>query len=113
MTIERFYKIEALIRVPIDHEFPADTRQAVHMQYKNEATASDLLLEEIKNLLNNAGFRVESLATGLSAYRVLDDETGQVLYRTSHGNATLEITADEALSAIGKSVQKINEWDFE
>lgn len=112
MTIERFYTITATIRVPIDHEFPADTRHAVLMQFKNEATTSDLLLEEIKNLLDNAGFRVESLATGLSAYRVLDDETGEVLYRTSHGNATLEMKPEEALEQIGKSVQNINNWNL-
>lgn len=79
MTIERFYTVSATISVPVDHEFPADTRQAVAMHFKpNEITTSELVLEEIRNLLDNAGFGVESIATGLTSYRVLDD-TGKVL----------------------------------
>jgi len=112
MTIERFYMIEALIRVPIEHEFPADARQTVLMQFKGDATTSDLVLEEVKNLLDGAGFKVESLATGLTDYRVIDDEKGKVLYRTN-GASKVEMTESEALSAIGKSIQKINEWNFE
>jgi GH18 family chitinase len=79
MTIERFYKVQININLPIDHEFPSDVRSAVFNDWKDEITNSDLLLEEIRQALTKAGLLVESLSVGLNSYRVIDEITGTVL----------------------------------
>ncbi len=79
MTIERSYKVQISINLPIDHEFPSDVRSAVFNDWKDEITNSDLLLEEIRQTLTKAGLLIESLSVGLNSYRVIDETTGTVL----------------------------------
>lgn len=79
MTIERFYKVQINIKLPIDHEFPSDVRSAVFNDWKDEITNSDLLLEELRQTLTKAGLLIESLSVGLNSYRVIDEKTGTVL----------------------------------
>ena len=89
MTIDRYYKIEAVVRVPLDHEFPESVRSDCFMQYKGDTATSDLVLEEIRQLLERAMLPVESLSVGLRNWRVTDNSTGEqvVLRDTSDPQA--------------------------
>jgi len=78
MTIHRYYALEASLRIGTDHEFPAEVRSEAFLQFKGDTTASDLVLEEIRQLLESAGYRVESIGVGLIDYRVIGD-SGEVL----------------------------------
>lgn len=79
MTIDRLYKVEVAVHLPLDFEFSQESRNVVFGQFKNDATTSDLLLEEIRQKLSELKLTVRSLSVGLSAFRVVDDSTGAVL----------------------------------
>lgn len=65
MAISRYYKIEAVVRVPIEHEFPESVRQDCFMRLKGETTASDMVLEQVRHILREAGMPAESIHAGL------------------------------------------------
>ena len=79
MTVERFYKIEAVVSVPLEHRFPEEIRQACYLRLKGDITTSDLLLEEIRAILLQAGLPIESLSAGMIDWRVSDEKTGAIL----------------------------------
>ncbi|NBO56789.1 MAG: hypothetical protein EBU84_19840 [Actinobacteria bacterium] len=79
MTIDRYYTVEAVIRVPIDHEFPEPVRQDCYLRLKGETTTSALVMEQIRQMLENAGLPIESLSTGLRDWRVTDEQSGVIL----------------------------------
>lgn len=79
MTIDRLYKVEMTIHLPLDFEFSDECRNATFSHFKNNTTTSDLLLEEIRHKLSELQLTVRSLSVGLSAFRVIDEKTGAVL----------------------------------
>lgn len=79
MAIDRFYAVEAVIRVPLDHEFPEEVRNQTFLRLKGDTTTSDLILEEIRQLLEKAGLPIQTLSVGLKDWRVTDEKTGELI----------------------------------
>jgi EAL domain-containing protein (putative c-di-GMP-specific phosphodiesterase class I) len=79
MTITRYYSLHATINVPMGFEFSAETRAATAMNFQHDITTSDLVMEEIRQLLERHGFPVHSLSAGMTEFRVTDEAAGKML----------------------------------
>lgn len=79
MAIDRFYEVNMTIRVPLDHNFPQEVRNAVAGNFRDEVTVSDLVLEEIRQMLEAAMLPVESIAAALNLFRVYDEHSNIVM----------------------------------
>ncbi len=79
MAIDRFYEVSMTIRVPLDHDFPQEVRNNVLENFKSEVAISDLVLEEIRLMMERAMLPVESIAAAMSLFRVYDEQSKIVM----------------------------------
>lgn len=73
MTTERFYSVELKVKVPLDHQFPEEVRHEVYLQTNGDTTVSELLAEEIVQLLAKSGLQVYDIGSAMCLWTVADE----------------------------------------